>query len=467
MKKVFIFIILCTIFLGIHKINAKGNDILIKSVEVKDKSESTIVNLSDYEDLTINNEVSLYNLNDYVIYKIILKNNSDKDYKIESITDNNDNEYITYSYEVNDKDFKKDKEIELLVTLKYSKLVDSKTEGISNNLKITINYDNGESTTIESDNKDETISNDNKDATITNVEVDENPTTYDNINVYLSILLISISLLIILIIKNKKLKVLGLILVVIFTIPTAHAISVNLNINIKSTLNLYHGYKITFDSNGGSGTMDNQIVFDDKVNISKCTYTKEAYSFTGWNTEKDGSGTSYNDEDSITIDKDITLYALWDNKLLYDVVMMDAESNNNAGKYVGEATDTFDEQGKKDIYYYTGSMPNNNVILGDYCWQMVRTTKTGGVKMIYNGTYSEETLYKYDKVSDKHLINILNDNENPYEYNSELMQWSSTNKTNYSTSILTFSVANAGDYVIEYLQNIIRILLKYILMIMK
>ena len=157
MKKVFIFIILCTIFLGIHKINAKGNDILIKSVEVKDKSESTIVNLSDYEDLTINNEVSLYNLNDYVIYKIILKNNSDKDYKIESITDNNDNEYITYSYEVNDKDFKKDKEIELLVTLKYSKLVDSKTEGISNNLKITINYDNGESTTIESDNKDETI----------------------------------------------------------------------------------------------------------------------------------------------------------------------------------------------------------------------------------------------------------------------------------------------------------------------
>ena len=31
------------------------------------------------------------------------------------------------------------------------------------------------------------------------------------------------------------------------------------------------------------------------------------------------------------------------------------------------------------------------------------------------------------------------------------MQWSSTNKTNYSTSILTFSVANAGDYVIEYL----------------
>ena len=65
--------------------------------------------------------------------------------------------------------------------------IDKCAAEISNNLKITINYDNGESTTIESDNKDETINNDSKEVTITNVEVDENPTTYDNINVYISL----------------------------------------------------------------------------------------------------------------------------------------------------------------------------------------------------------------------------------------------------------------------------------------
>ena len=37
------------------------------------------------------------------------------------------------------------------------------------------------------------------------------------------------------------------------------------------------------------------------------------------------------------------------------------------------------------IYYYRGSVENNNVLFGGYCWQIVRTTDTGGIKMIYNG----------------------------------------------------------------------------------
>jgi hypothetical protein len=28
---------------------------------------------------------------------------------------------------------------------------------------------------------------------------------------------------------------------------------------------------------------------------------------------------------------------------------------------------------------------NNNVIFGDFCWKMYRTTDTGGVKLIFNG----------------------------------------------------------------------------------
>ncbi len=37
------------------------------------------------------------------------------------------------------------------------------------------------------------------------------------------------------------------------------------------------------------------------------------------------------------------------------------------------------------IYYYRGNVTANNVIFGDYCWKMVRTTETSGVKLIYNG----------------------------------------------------------------------------------
>ncbi|MBQ8891756.1 MAG: hypothetical protein IJ068_02705, partial [Bacilli bacterium] len=42
---------------------------------------------------------------------------------------------------------------------------------------------------------------------------------------------------------------------------------------------------------------------------------------------------------------------------------------------------------KYPIYYFRGNYQNNNVVFAGYCWKMVRTTDTGGIKMIYNGTY--------------------------------------------------------------------------------
>ena len=41
-------------------------------------------------------------------------------------------------------------------------------------------------------------------------------------------------------------------------------------------------------------------------------------------------------------------------------------------------------EGTTPIYYYRGAV-DNNVKFGDYCWKAVRTTTTGGVKLIYNG----------------------------------------------------------------------------------
>lgn len=41
-------------------------------------------------------------------------------------------------------------------------------------------------------------------------------------------------------------------------------------------------------------------------------------------------------------------------------------------------------EGATPIYYYRGAV-DNNVKFGDYCWKAIRTTITGGVKLIYNG----------------------------------------------------------------------------------
>ena len=41
------------------------------------------------------------------------------------------------------------------------------------------------------------------------------------------------------------------------------------------------------------------------------------------------------------------------------------------------------------IYYYRGNVTNNHVRFAGFCWKIVRTTDTGGIKMIYNGKVSD------------------------------------------------------------------------------
>ncbi len=71
---------------------------------------------------------------------------------------------------------------------------------------------------------------------------------------------------------------------------------------------------ITFDANGGEGTMEDQtFAFNASANLTVNAFTRTGYTFAGWNTAADGSGTSYADEASYTMSvaADVTLYAQW------------------------------------------------------------------------------------------------------------------------------------------------------------
>jgi uncharacterized repeat protein (TIGR02543 family) len=78
-----------------------------------------------------------------------------------------------------------------------------------------------------------------------------------------------------------------------------------------------HKYNITFDSNGGVGTMDRQVLtYDTKANLLTNVYTKSGYKFKEWNTKEDGSGKSYSDKEQVLnlMDEDdggMVLYAIW------------------------------------------------------------------------------------------------------------------------------------------------------------
>ena len=69
---------------------------------------------------------------------------------------------------------------------------------------------------------------------------------------------------------------------------------------------------VDFDANGGEGTMP---TWTGKPNtnfdLPKNTFTREGYSFTGWNTGKNGDGKPYSDQNKASFAENTTLYAQW------------------------------------------------------------------------------------------------------------------------------------------------------------
>lgn len=70
-------------------------------------------------------------------------------------------------------------------------------------------------------------------------------------------------------------------------------------------------YTLHFDANGGEGTMgDLTYTHGQDQSLTKCGFTRAGYDFLGWATAADGN-VAYHDQQSLSITKDTTLYAVW------------------------------------------------------------------------------------------------------------------------------------------------------------
>ena len=102
-----------------------NNKVGIKSIELVDKSENTIINTEPkFNNLEMNFDVAFKVKDDYVKYKVVVSNNTSVDYKISEDTSFNDSPYMTYKYDV-EKDLKANDETVVYVTITYSKEIDS------------------------------------------------------------------------------------------------------------------------------------------------------------------------------------------------------------------------------------------------------------------------------------------------------------------------------------------------------
>jgi uncharacterized repeat protein (TIGR02543 family) len=90
-----------------------------------------------------------------------------------------------------------------------------------------------------------------------------------------------------------------------------------------------NAYTVTFDANGGSGTMSSEsFVYGTAKELTANSFTRSGYTFAGWNAASDGTGTAYADKASVSdlsaiSGANVKLYAQWkavpaaDNTMLY------------------------------------------------------------------------------------------------------------------------------------------------------
>ena len=106
-------------------------------------------------------------------------------------------------------------------------------------------------------------------------------------------------------------------------------------INKSSNITLYAIWKsetgtITFNSNyDDNQTKIQTFTFNVNTKLQKNTFTRDGYNFVNWNTESNGTGDSYTNEETIIFDKSLVLYAQWQDVIPYTVNNYEVDKINN------------------------------------------------------------------------------------------------------------------------------------------
>ena len=133
---------------------------------------------------------------------------------------------------------------------------------------------------------------------------------------------------------------------------------------------------VTFKANGGTGSDYTQTVnYNTSTALTANTFTRTGYTFTGWNTKTDGTGTSYTDKQKVTLKANTILYAKWTEKT-YAVTI----SAGNGGTVSPSGSQTIGQVTKTTVT----ATANDN-------YEFANWTATGGV-VVANTTSAATTI---------------------------------------------------------------------------
>lgn len=217
-------------------------------------------------------------------------------------------------------------------------------------------------------------------------------------------------------------------------------------------------YKVHFDKNGGTGTMaDEPFTYGTAKALTENSFTRTGYTFAGWNTEANGTGTAYADKESVnnlttTDDATVTLYAQWTLDTYTIIYDLDGGTNNaaNPASYdVNTATIILADPTKTG--YTFGGWYDNSSFTGT------------AVTTIDNGSAGNKTLYaKWTLDTYTITYNLdggTNNIANPesYNVNTKTITLADPTKTGYTfggwydnssftgTDVTTIAKGSTGD----------------------
>ena len=134
-------------------------------------------------------------------------------------------------------------------------------------------------------------------------------------------------------------------------------------------------------------------------------------------------------------------------KNLYDVVKTGAQSDEGMNLYEKVGVGNFLRNTTKDdpypVYYYRGAVENNNAIFANKCWKIVRTTDTGGTKLIYNGELKKQ----YGKGINQNDYTIVT-KTGGWTFDVTDNSWN-VNIINGDGAEISFKMPSGSDYMLE------------------
>ena len=204
-------------------------------------------------------------------------------------------------------------------------------------------------------------------------------------------------------------------------------------------------YTLTFNSNSDLNQEYTQRFENGKYqNLNLNSFYYVAHIFSGWNTERDGSGTSYTDGQSILITSDMTLYAQWTYDASVEVYTLTFNSNSDVNQ---EYTQRFGN-GKYQ------KLNQNCFLYNSYefnCWNTERdgsgTSYTDGQSILIESDMTLYAQWTYDASVEVYTLTFNSNNGLNQEYTQRFRngKYQNLNKNCFLYSNYEFSSWNTAS----------------------